>query len=40
MRLHNHPLLTQHLGVGLDTVVVTSADGGEGDVLVEAYEIY
>jgi hypothetical protein len=28
------------LSVGVYTVVVTSADGGEGDVLVEAYEIY
>jgi hypothetical protein len=28
------------LSIGVYTVVVTSADGGEGDVLVEAYEIY
>ena len=28
------------LSVGVYTVVVTSADGGEGDVLFEAYEIY
>jgi hypothetical protein len=28
------------LSVGVYTVVVTSADGGEGDVLVEAYEVY
>ena len=28
------------LSVGVYTVVVTSADGDEGDVLVEAYEIY
>jgi hypothetical protein len=28
------------LSVGVYTVVVTSADGGQGDVLVEAYEIY
>jgi hypothetical protein len=28
------------LSTGVYTVVVTSADGGEGDVLVEAYEIY
>ena len=28
------------LSVGVYTVVVTSADGAEGDVLVEAYEIY
>tara|TARA_B100000212_G_scaffold342435_1_gene329569 strand:+ start:187 stop:300 length:114 start_codon:yes stop_codon:yes gene_type:complete len=27
------------LSVGVYTIVVTSADGGEGDVLVEAYEI-
>ena len=28
------------LSTGVYTVVVTSADGGEGDVLVEAYEVY
>jgi hypothetical protein len=28
------------LSIGVYTVVVTSADGGEGDVLFEAYEVY